>query len=228
MSDTGSVISGQVSRLFAFFGPAPDRVRLATYCDELAAFDPHDVRSTIDTIINTGAKYAFVPALPAVVAIARDVARKRREVQTLALPPGEPTPRESDDDRAAWKRLAIGYRESRGLSVPDWLREADVSRMRVVADPRAQYVAPLREDPYQRALREVHPDDLAGGYQPDPGIGARCRRLLQARQDAYLAHGVDRVLAAWAALNDLARDSQVGEHVRRLRAAQVRAARGNS
>lgn len=219
-------IAAWVAKLFAGYGPAPDRIRSTTYVEALASCEANDVRDAVNAAIRAGGN--FPPSAGDLLRSVQAIARQRREAQTIALPPGDTTPRESDDDRAEWKRLAIEYCESRGLAVPDWLREADVSRMRIVPDPPVQYVPPLREDPYQRALREVHPDDLAPGYQPEPGIGARCRKLLDARQDAYTTTGVDRVSAAWAALNDLSRDAQVGEHVRRLRASQVRAARGNS
>lgn len=214
------------TKLFSAYGPQPDRIRIMTYVEALARFTADEVRDAVNGSIAVGGE--FPESAGDLAKRAGSLRTKRNEAAVLALPASEKPPAESDDDRAEWKRLAIEYRESRGLAVPDWLRDADISRMRVVPDPPAAYVPPLRECPYARAQREVEPDDLAGGYQADPGIGLRCKRLLEARQDAYEAAGVDRIAASWAALNDLSHDTQVGEHVRRIRAAQVRAARGNS
>lgn len=222
-----SVIAAWVSKLFAAYGPAPDRIRSTTYVEMLADCDPDDVRTAVDIAIRRGG--TFPCSAGDLQSITRDVARKRREAATLALPHSEPAPtRENPDEREAWRERSIAFRESHGLNVPDWLRESNLETLRLAPDRAHADVPKLRECPFARATREVRPDDLDTGYRAEEGIGARCRRMLDARQRAYEDAGNDTTDSWWAALNDLSLDATLGEHVRRMRAAAVTAARHNA
>jgi len=226
MTDDETQKAAWISKLFAAFGPAPDRIRSTIYVEALARFTADEVRDAVNGAIAAGGP--FPESAGDLAKRAGSLRTKRNEAACLALPATEKKPAESKDDRAEWKRLAIEWRENAGLKVPDWLRDCDVETLRVIADAPPAWIPPLRECPYERAQREVEPDDLESGYQAEPGIGARCRALLEARQGAYETDGVDRIRAGWAAHNDLSHDLRVGEHVRRIRAARVHAERGNT